>query len=134
MEVYEVMVTAFLERQAGSFHISRLNEIAYMCISDIHQCMHAREPDWSLYRTFLAVVREGNFTAAANTLGLTQPTVGRQIESFEQLIGAKLFTRSSRGLHPTAAATDLIPHADAMASAAAALHRMSSGARQDEAG
>lgn len=96
--------------------------------------MPAREPDWSLYRTFLAVVREGNFTAAAGALGLTQPTVGRQVEALEALIGTKLFTRSPRGLQPTAAAADLIPHAEAMASAAAALHRASSGERKEEIG
>jgi DNA-binding transcriptional LysR family regulator len=96
--------------------------------------MPVREPDWSLYRTFLAVVREGSFTVAARTLALTQPTVGRQIEALETLIGAKLFTRTPRGLHPTEAARGLIPHAETMATAAAALHRASSGDRQEEVG
>jgi DNA-binding transcriptional LysR family regulator len=96
--------------------------------------MPVREPDWSLYRTFLAVVREGSFTVAARTLGLTQPTVGRQIEALEAVIGTKLFTRTPRGLHPTEAARGLIPHAENMATAAAALHRASSGERQEAVG
>ena len=34
-------------------------------------------------RYFLAVVREGNITAAANFLHLTQPTLSRQIKDLE---------------------------------------------------
>jgi len=93
-----------------------------------------REPDWALYRTFLAVIREGNFTSAAQALGATQPTVGRQIETLETLLGAKLFARSPRGLQPTTEAMQLVPHAEQMAAAAAALVRTSSGDLETAAG
>jgi len=90
--------------------------------------------DWSLYRTFLAVARAGSFSAAARNLGSTQPTVGRQIDALEKALAAKLFSRSPRGLMPTAAGQALLPHAEAMAVSAAALHRASSGARDEETG
>ncbi len=90
--------------------------------------------NWDLYRTFLAVIREGNFSAAARLLGSTQPTVGRQIEALEVLLGISLFTRSPRGLVTTPAAQGLLAHAEAMASAAAALHRAASGAAGDDFG
>lgn len=96
--------------------------------------MTDREPDWTLYRTFLAVIREGNFTLAALALGATQPTVGRQIEALETLLGAKLFTRSPRGLLPTTEAMQLVPHAEQMAAAAAALIRASSGDLEADVG
>jgi DNA-binding transcriptional LysR family regulator len=96
--------------------------------------MAAPEPDWSLYRTFLAVVREGSFSAAARSIGSTQPTVGRQIEALEKNLDVKLFARSQRGLVATAAARDLLPHAETMASAAAILQRVSSAAAGDKAG
>jgi DNA-binding transcriptional LysR family regulator len=96
--------------------------------------MTAQQPDWGLYCTFLAVVREGSFSAAARSMGSTQPTVGRQIETLEKQLGSKLFARSHRGLVPTAAARELIPHAEAMASAAAALRRVSSGQAGEETG
>ena len=92
------------------------------------------EPGWDLYRTFLAVVRDGSFSAAARRLGLAQPTAGRHIEALEALLGASLFTRSPRGPVPTAAARELVPHAEAMAAAAAALQRASSGEAQGERG
>jgi DNA-binding transcriptional LysR family regulator len=92
------------------------------------------EPDWSLYRTFLAVVRAGSFSAAARLTGSTQPTIGRQIQALEATLGLKLFSRSQRGLLPTPAARELVSHAESMASAAAALRRASSGGASEEAG
>src|SRR5580704_10812100 len=85
-------------------------------------------PDWDLYRAFLAVLDTGSLSGAARRLGLTQPTIGRQIEALEQALGdAVLFTRSPGGLKPTEAALALRPHAEAMASAAEALLRTASG-------
>ncbi|WP_165184565.1 LysR family transcriptional regulator [Caulobacter soli] len=86
------------------------------------------EPDWSLYRAFLAVMTEGSLSAAARALGLTQPTLGRQVAELERGLGVALFTRSPQGLKPTDAALDLAPHAQAMAGAASALIRAASGA------
>jgi len=96
--------------------------------------MARSEPGWDFYRTFLAVVRERTFSAAALRLRLTQPTVGRQIEALESILGTSLFIRSPRGLTPTPAARELVPHAEAMAAAAAALHRASSGEARGESG
>ncbi|MGJ4997101.1 LysR family transcriptional regulator [Bradyrhizobium sp. HKCCYLS3077] len=79
--------------------------------------------DWSLLRSFLAVVRRGSLSAAARATGLTQPTVGRHIDELETGLGVALFTRSQAGLLPTAAATALLPHAEAMEAAFAALVR-----------
>lgn len=89
--------------------------------------MTSREPGWELFRTFLEVVRDGSQSAASRRLGLAQPTVGRHIATLEADLGASLFTRSPRGLIPTAAALELVPHAEAMAASAAALCRAASG-------
>ncbi|MDE1148208.1 MAG: LysR family transcriptional regulator [Azospirillaceae bacterium] len=85
------------------------------------------EPGWELYRSFLAVVREGSLSAAGRVLGLTQPSVGRHVEELERRLGAALFTRSPQGLRPTETALELRPHAEVMAAAAAALLRTVSG-------
>src|SRR5580693_4361972 len=82
---------------------------------------------WDHYRTLLAVLAEGSLSGAARALGLTQPTVGRHIETLEAELGAPLFTRSASGLAPTEAAQALRPHAEAMAAAAEALVRTASG-------
>jgi DNA-binding transcriptional LysR family regulator len=90
--------------------------------------------DWQLYRSFLAVVRTGSLSAAARRLGLTQPTIGRQIAELEQALGLALFTRSPQGLVPTEASATLLPHAEAMESAAQALARAASGASDETKG
>jgi DNA-binding transcriptional LysR family regulator len=92
------------------------------------------KPDWSSYRAFLAVLREGSLSGAARTLGLTQPTLGRQIAGLEQTLGAALFTRSPRGLMPTDVAQNLRPHAEAMEAAAGAMQRAASGGTNEAAG
>jgi DNA-binding transcriptional LysR family regulator len=84
-------------------------------------------PNWDLYRTFEAVLRTGSLSGAARLLGLTQPSVSRHIDALEQAIGHDLFVRSQRGLTPTAAALELRPYAELLASTAAALLRTAAG-------
>jgi DNA-binding transcriptional LysR family regulator len=84
-------------------------------------------PDWTLYRSFLAVLREGSLSAAARTIGATQPTLGRHIEQLELALGCSLFTRSPGGLAPTPVAAAIRTHAEAMEAAAEALRRQASG-------
>jgi DNA-binding transcriptional LysR family regulator len=60
-----------------------------------------RQPDWSLWRSFAAVVEAGSLSAAARKLGLSQPTLGRHIESLEADLGITLFERTLQGLKPT---------------------------------
>jgi len=96
--------------------------------------MARSEPDWETYRSFLAVMTEGSLSAAARKLALTQPTLGRHIDQLEAALELPLFSRSQTGLVPTEAALQLLPHAQTMASAAAALVRASSAAEADEHG
>ncbi len=74
--------------------------------------------DWSLVQVFLAVMDEGSFLAAADRLGLSQPTLGRHITALEESLGQVLFVRGRTGALPTPAANVLLPNARAMAQAA----------------
>ena len=85
------------------------------------------DPSWDIYRTFGAVLREGSLSAAARSLGLTQPTVSRHIDALEAAIGADLFVRTQRGLSPTDAALQLRPYVDSLAASADALVRTATG-------
>lgn len=96
--------------------------------------MDRLDPGWELYRSFLAVVREGSLSGAARALGLTQPTIGRHIDALEEALGIALFTRSQTGLNATEGALALVPHAEAMASAAEALQRAASGEAEEDRG
>src|SRR5580693_726707 len=89
--------------------------------------MIRRAPSWDELRTFVEVAHYGSLSGAARKLGLTQPTVGRHIDALEAALGVALFTRSPRGLIPTAAALALEPHAETMGAAAAAPARAAWG-------
>jgi len=56
-----------------------------------------RLPDWDNARVFLEVVRCGSFRSAAERLSQSINAVRRQINEFEQEIGAVLFTRDVLG-------------------------------------
>lgn len=93
--------------------------------------MLANEPGWDLYRSFLAVMREGSLSAAARALGMTQPSLGRHMRQLEADLGVALFARSPQGLVPTENAHELVPHAQAMAAASAALRRAASASNHE---
>jgi DNA-binding transcriptional LysR family regulator len=86
----------------------------------------ASDIGWELYRSFLAVLDEGSLSAAARSLGVAQPTMGRHVAALEKSLGLALFTRSQLGLMPTEAAQSLRSFAESMQSTAAALERAAS--------
>ena len=92
-----------------------------------------REPDWSLWRSFAAVIEHGSLSAAARSLKSSQPTIGRHIELLEDHLGLPLFERSLSGLKPNDTALKLYgPIAQAQTALAEAT-MMAEGA-QDETG
>lgn len=96
--------------------------------------MTIKNPDWNLLKSFLAVYQEKSLSAAARSLGLSQPTLGRHIEHLEASLQVPLFTRSQAGLIPTEAALELVPHAEVMSAAAASMLRTASGTKDQITG
>ena len=64
----------------------------------------------SKIRTFLSVVSQGSFTAAARQLGVSQPAVSAQVASLEQALGFSLFERG-RELVLTPQGETFLPYA-----------------------
>ncbi len=60
---------------------------------------------------FCNVVDQGSLRRAADRLNITQPTLTAQISAMEQTLDLPLFERTRRGVHPTAAARELLPAA-----------------------
>lgn len=90
--------------------------------------------DWDLFQSLHAVLEAGSFSGAAKLRGLTQPTLGRHIDTLEQRLGSPLFLRSPRGIQPTDLALELKPHLTEMSAAASAAIRDASGAADSVTG
>jgi DNA-binding transcriptional LysR family regulator len=98
----------------------------------MHFCMdwQAVTFDWNQVRAFLVAAEEGSFSAASRALGLTQPTLGRQVSALEARLGVTLFERLGRSLSLTDSGLELLDHVRAMGDAAGRLSLTASGQSQ----
>ena len=86
--------------------------------------------DWNQLKAFLETAETGSLSAAARKLGLTQPTLSRQVAAIEQVMGVTLFERVGKSMALTPTGLDLLEHARAMGAAAEALSLAATGSSQ----
>ena len=86
--------------------------------------------DWNQLKAFLETAETGSLSAAARKLGLTQPTLSRQVAAIEQSMGVTLFERVGKSMALTPTGLDLLEHARAMGAAAEALGLAATGSSQ----
>jgi DNA-binding transcriptional LysR family regulator len=55
-------------------------------------------PYWAELRVFLAVAQAKSYTRAASALGMSQPTVGRNVKRLQDIIGAQLVVPTATGV------------------------------------
>lgn len=92
------------------------------------------DPDWTLWRSFAAVVEHGSLSGAARALSVSQPTVGRHIETLETNLGIALFERELTGLKPNATALKLFEPVQAAQTALAQANLVAAGAQLEPRG
>ncbi len=90
--------------------------------------------DWALVQAFVTVAETGSLSAAARSLGLTQPTIGRQIAAMEATLGLELFHRRHRGMELTDLGLGLLPAAQSMNAAAKELELSAAGSNASPGG
>lgn len=83
--------------------------------------------DWDKLQYFLMVARHGTLARAAAALHVDATTVSRQVSALEAALQQTLFERAPTGFVLTAAGRALVPHAEAMAAAAARIHKADDG-------
>lgn len=83
---------------------------------------------WDDLRVFLAIARAGTLSAAARSLGQSQPTMGRRLQALESALGQTLFQRTSDGFVLTDEGSAVLAHAERMEADALALSRQLQGA------
>jgi DNA-binding transcriptional LysR family regulator len=74
--------------------------------------------DWNHIRAFLVTAEEGTLSAAAKALGLTQPTLSRQVSALECELRLTLFERVGQRLVLTSSGLELLEHARKMGDSA----------------
>lgn len=66
---------------------------------------------WRHLRLIHAIDEQGQLSAAADRLSITQPAASRMLAEIEAMVGQRLFDRNPKGMVPTAIADVLIRHA-----------------------
>ncbi|HET8932926.1 MAG TPA: LysR family transcriptional regulator [Polyangiales bacterium] len=82
---------------------------------------------WDDLRVFLAVLRAGSFSGAAEALGIEQSTVSRRVASLEAELGQPLFDRTPLGPKPSALAERMRVHAERLGSEVQAIADLAAG-------
>ena len=90
--------------------------------------------DWNRTRAFLIVAEEGSLSAAARSLNMSQPTLGRQIAALEQELNVTLFEQVGKRQVLTLSGQKLVGYVKQMAEAANQLSLMALGQRTDLSG
>ncbi|MGO7568695.1 LysR family transcriptional regulator [Rhizobium ruizarguesonis] len=87
--------------------------------------------EWSDLKLFLAIARFGTLGAAARSLGLTQPTMGRRLRALETSLGQTLFQRTTDGFVLTDEGAAVFAGAERIEEEALAVERvLAGGSRQ----
>ncbi len=92
------------------------------------------EFDWDDARVLLALFRSRTLRGAASALRVNASTIGRRLEALEQALAARLFDRTQDGVLPTAAAEQLIAHAERIEQAALGLASAAEGFEREPEG
>jgi DNA-binding transcriptional LysR family regulator len=86
-------------------------------------------PEWTDLRFFLELARAGTLSGASRRLEVEHTTVARRIDRLEIQLGTTLFDRSREGYELTEMGQALLPHAEAMESAALAASEQLGGSQ-----
>lgn len=86
--------------------------------------------DWQWWRYFIAIAEHGSLSGAADSLGVSQPTLSRQLLAMETALGNALFDRSTQGLALTEFGMALLEESQHMQRSANRLQRLAEGQDQ----
>jgi DNA-binding transcriptional LysR family regulator len=86
--------------------------------------------DWNQLKAFYETAQTGSLSAASRKLGLTQPTLSRQVAAIEKRLGVTLFERVGKAMVITDAGSALLEHVRTMGAAADDLQLAASGQSQ----
>jgi DNA-binding transcriptional LysR family regulator len=83
--------------------------------------------DWDDLRSFLAITRHGNLSAAARSLRVSQTTMGRRLETLHTRVGARLLQKTPTGFVLTPAGERVLSNVERMELEALSIERAITG-------
>lgn len=86
--------------------------------------------DWNHAKAFLVTAEEGSLSAAGRALGMSQPTLGRQVAALESELDVILFDRVGKQLVLTQIGLELVDYVRQMSEAASRVSIAASGQSQ----
>lgn len=99
------------------------------CKFQYNRCVSRINFDLQQLQAFVAVADKGSFRSAADHLHLSAPALGRRVDKLENLLGARLFTRSTREVRLTRVGEAFLERAraalDDLESAVLGIHEIS---------
>ncbi len=90
--------------------------------------------DESQLKAFVAINRYGSFTAAADSLYITQPAISKRIAALESQLGTPLFDRIGRNARLTESGQQLLPLVEKMILSFANLRQSADNMKQQVSG
>lgn len=101
-------------------------------VDNFRPLIHLRmdQPDWNQLKAFLETAETGSLSAAARKLGLSQPTLSRQVAAIEKQLGVTLFERVGKAMVVTSTGLALLEHARVMGAAVEELKLAATGQSQ----
>jgi len=90
--------------------------------------------DESQLQAFVAINKHGSFTAAANSLHLTQPAISKRVAALELQLGSPLFDRVGRNARLTDTGHKLLPLAENMLISFSNIRKAADNMKQEIAG
>lgn len=83
-----------------------------------------------LYRVFLEVAKQGNISAAAQNLFISQSAVSQSVKQLEEQLQVRLFSRSTRGVSLTSEGKLLLEYVATRLGCSRAARKRSAASRQ----
>ena len=83
--------------------------------------------NWQNWHFFVATAEAGSVSKASINLGVSQPTLSRQLVAMEKQLGQSLFNRSTQGINLTEFGSALLEEVRVMQKSAFRLQRLASG-------
>lgn len=104
--MYKIQLLLFVQCKGMCFYDINQSDNFYLCIDKIYEVMNIQQLEY-----LVSVDNQRHFGKAAESCGVTQPTLSMMIQKLEDELDVKIFDRSSHPVEPTLIGEQIISQA-----------------------